>query len=433
MESEQSLAVVDELTARLARRARLRVAEVLACAPGAGGEQFDELLVVDIDAVPDCTWTAQVRGAGHAVLFSRESTPGRLAEALLPERPAMFSGWVAARGKPQHGDPVAVAIFDETLTGHLLQAPEDFSVVAFMIGYNEADIVEASIEELVEGGIEVHFIDNWSTDGTFERVRSLLGRGVRAVERFPAGGPTGRYEWDALLARVEVLAGQAEDDWCVLHDVDELREGPFDGLTYRDSLYTAGRTGFDAADHTVVEFRPVDSGFIPGSDFASYFRHFDFTRTAADRVQVKAWRNGPAPVDIRTSGGHDISFPGRRVFPYNFLLRHYPVRSQQHGEQKVFRDRKPRWTISELNRGWHYQYRSVRRGHRFVRDPTTLFRFDADFDSTFLAQRLFGIGVVDRPPTCEDTLRREAVAFLRRFGLLRSYGRLRGALRYLHR
>ena len=80
--------------------------------------------------------------------------------------------------------------------------------------------------------------------------------------------------------------------------------------------------------------------------------------------------------DLLSSGGHEIAFEGRRVFPLRFLLRHYPIRSQAHGERKVFRERRPRFDASERARGWHVQYDSVEAGHRFIRDAEGLRPYD---------------------------------------------------------
>ena len=54
--------------------------------------------------------------------------------------------------------------------------------------------------------------------------------------------------------------------------------------------------------------------------------------------------------DLAGSGGHEAVFTGRRVFPYNFLSKHYPVRSQAHGERKIFVERSAR--RSESARRW---------------------------------------------------------------------------------
>jgi DNA repair exonuclease SbcCD ATPase subunit len=63
------------------------------------------------------------------------------------------------------------------------------------------------------------------------------------------------------------------------------------------------------------------------------------------------------------------------VFPLRFLLRHYPIRSQAHGERKVFRERKTRFA-AERAQQWHIQYDRLREGDSFLRDPAALTRYD---------------------------------------------------------
>jgi hypothetical protein len=94
-------------------------------------------------------------------------------------------------------------------------------------------------------------------------------------------------------------------------------------------------------------------------------------------------------------GGHGLRFEGRRVYPFKFLLKHYPVRSQKHGEKKVFRERKARWNLKERAKGWHVHYDSVQEGHAFLRPASEHSLFEEhDFNQTYLVERLSGIGVL---------------------------------------
>jgi hypothetical protein len=130
-------------------------------------------------------------------------------------------------------------------------------------------------------------------------------------------------------------------------------------------------------------------------DHEAYFRYFDFEKLPAYFSQRKAWKNYGRPVLMVPSGGHDLMFQGQRVYPYKFLLKHYPVRSQGHGEKKVFQERKSRWNPLERAKGWHVQYDSIRKGHRFLRPALEQQCFDEnDFNKTYLVERLSGIGIL---------------------------------------
>ena len=103
---------------------------------------------------------------------------------------------------------------------------------------------------------------------------------------------------------------------------------------------------------------------------------------------------------LAPSAAHEVCFPGRLVYPFKFLMKHYPIRSQSHGGQKVFVERASRWDAEERSLGWHRQYDDVKRGDRFTRAPGSLHEFDdATFDQQFMIERLSGIGVFREPPS----------------------------------
>jgi hypothetical protein len=179
----------------------------------------------------------------------------------------------------------------------------------------------------------------------------------------------------------------------VRRGADEILSSPWPGLSYRDALYLVDRSGFNCVDHTIVEFYPVDNGFRAAMDHEAYFRNFDFKRLS-HHWQRKAWKNCGVPASSIKTAGHDVSFEGRRIYPFKFLLKHYSFRSQAHGEKKVFRERKPRWKPTERARGWHIHYDSIEEGHRFVQSPSDKEVFDESrFNETYLVERLSGIGI----------------------------------------
>jgi glycosyltransferase involved in cell wall biosynthesis len=274
-------------------------------------------------------------------------------------------------------------------------APPGFRVVAIMTTYNEEDIIAASIKRLVSQGIDVYLIDNWSADNTYALAEQFLGKGLIGIERFPADGPSPLYTWRGLLARVEELASEIEADWFIHHDADEVRESPWTGVSLRDAIYAVDRAGFNCINHTLILFHPVDDGFDAGEEFEAHFKYFEFGKYASDFLQSKTWKRLPEPVSLSASGGHQASFEGRRDYPYKFLLKHYPIRSQAHGEKKVFAERKPRYDPQEIASGWHAHYNKLESNHVFTRRAAELELFDdARFKREYLVERLSGVGVL---------------------------------------
>jgi hypothetical protein len=58
-------------------------------------------------------------------------------------------------------------------------------------------------------------------------------------------------------------------------------------------------------------------------------------------------------------------------------MRHYPVRTIEQGERKIFRERKGRFDPDELARGWHVQYDRFSEGRPIVPDAASLRPYDA--------------------------------------------------------
>jgi hypothetical protein len=276
-----------------------------------------------------------------------------------------------------------------------LVVPAQFRVIAFVGTYNEEDVIVPFLEHTVNQGIEVYLLDNWSTDRTVERAARFVPQGVRVIERFPEGGPTPWHEWYAMLNRKSELSCRVEGDWFIHLDPDEIRESPWPGVTVREALYRVDLEGFNAVDHTCVVFHPTGGRYDENLPLQPQFPYFEFGARPGHFVQIKAWKRQPAPVRCAESGGHDVDFPGRRVYPFKFLLRHYPIRSQTHGERKVHAERLPRFSPENRRRGWHTQYDGLSKGHSFVRDPATLLFFDpATFYEEYLMERVSGIGIV---------------------------------------
>ncbi len=269
----------------------------------------------------------------------------------------------------------------------------DFSVVAIIAARNEADVIEHVVADLIDQGIRVYFLDDSSTDGTAAIVGRHLGHGVVGIERLsdtikdtvPAA-----FEWERILLRKAQLAAELDADWLIHHDADEFRESPWPHLSLRDAIRRVDALGFNAIDFTSLDFWPVDDRFRAGDDVRKALTFYS-VRAPYDCLQIRCWKKTDDPVDLASSGGHDARFQGRSIFPLRFLLRHYPIRGQAHGERKVFEERQRRFLDRERARGWHVQYDEVRPGASFIRDASTLTSYDPDAVRLALTLRHRGV------------------------------------------
>jgi glycosyltransferase involved in cell wall biosynthesis len=272
------------------------------------------------------------------------------------------------------------------------------TALAIMTVYNEADFVARSVEHLLAQGVDVHVVENWSDDGTAEIVEALSQAHPNVTfERFPPARPERHtYEWALLLERVEqIAADDVTHEWIMHNDADELRLSPWRGVTLNEALAFAGAHGFNAIDLTVVDFRPTRDGYDGSTGPDEFFTRFEFTTTFESYfVQIKGWRTD-GRIRLADSGGHAAEFEGRRVFPFKFVTKHYPLRSTAQGRKKVFQDRIGRYTEAERAKGWHVQYDEIDADEQFVWPGAGLHRYAPEFFYTeYLVELLSGVGIV---------------------------------------
>jgi glycosyltransferase involved in cell wall biosynthesis len=262
-----------------------------------------------------------------------------------------------------------------------MKASAPISVVAIITAYNEEDIIEEVVRTLIDDGIKVYFIDNHSTDKTVAQVERHVGRGVIGIERFPAEnveeGTPRTFLWEQLLRRKEQLAQELDADWFIHSDADEFRESPWAGETQRAGISRVDAAGYNAIDFQVLNFIPTTADDGDGKNVRDRMQHYE-PGQVFDRLQIKCWKKTSQKIELAASGGHSAQFAGRRVFPIRFLLRHYPIRSQAHGERKVFQERLCHFRDEERARGWHVQYDRFAEGVSFVQDPASLTQYDPE-------------------------------------------------------
>ena len=214
----------------------------------------------------------------------------------------------------------------------------DFRLTALLAARNEGDIVARAVEHLIANRVGVYFIDHESDDDTVARLEPLVGEGLVAIERFPEESPfspkkAAAAPWESILRREEGLATEIESDWFIRQDADEFLQGPWDGVSLSEAVQRVDELGFNAIEFRVLEFPPVGR---PWTGSESLEETFPGWREPADGAGalVRCWKKVDE-VDLLSSGGSEADFGRRRVFPVRFTLRHYPIRSQEHGERKT--------------------------------------------------------------------------------------------------
>jgi len=230
--------------------------------------------------------------------------------------------------------------------------------LAIIAAYNEDDILHEVITDWLSQGCDVHLIDNWSTDSTWEiaQAHALDNPARVTVERFPEA-PQSTFAWIPLLHRKADVAALFPGRWIIHSDADEIRRSPFPGVTMADALDLVTTTGANRVDFRVVNFSPTDASRSEPGNVQHSLQRFRFGTRVGHLQQSKAWMQGGQRVDLASTGGHEARFDAASDFRYKFLLKHYPLRSSAHARRKVEQDRQGRRSPYEgdiLN--FHKQY-----------------------------------------------------------------------------
>ena len=271
--------------------------------------------------------------------------------------------------------------------------------LAIVPQYNESDIIPHVINHLIEQGMDVHVIDNWSDDGSYEIVKKMSEQRPEhiSVERFPDRA-SGKYEWGLILDRVSEVAYQKRKmyNWAMLNDADEIRRSPWKDISLCRAFSFIDHLGYNSVDFTLFNFSPVSEGYDGSIRPQDYFNFGEFPIDGWAFLQIKAWKT-THKADLSSSGGHHALIPNQRVYPLKFLLNHYPVRSSKQAAKKIFKDRKPRFMKEELDKGWSRHYDKVKENTKFIKDAEKLIDVLDDFDEKYLLERLSGVGTSHRP------------------------------------
>lgn len=263
------------------------------------------------------------------------------AEYLLVPREC-FPAWLDAPKLAAHVERVGSLVqFNDACRTYYLRSvtlraddPQPPRVVALLATYNEERFIDGCLRNLVGHGIEVYLIDNASTDRTVEIARSWQGRGLIGIETLARDGS---FALRPQLERKEQLALEIDADWFLHVDADEVHLSPRDAPSLSHALGAVAAAGWNAVNFQEFTFVPPrESPDHDHDDYETTLRwYYPFLPRSPWRV--KAWRRQPTRVDLVTTGGHQARFPGMRLFPTAFPMKHYPYLSAAHAARKYAR------------------------------------------------------------------------------------------------
>jgi Glycosyl transferase family 2 len=224
-------------------------------------------------------------------------------------------------------------------------------VVAIIATYNERRFIHSCLNHLREHEVDAYLIDDGSTDDTVAVAEQWLGRGLIGIEETPRDDDH-VFSLPAQLRRKEELARELDADWFIHLDPDEIRLPPSRTQTLARALEVVDREGFNAVNF--VEFTFVPCSEEPDHD------HPDFPQTLLTYYpfsprfpnQLKAWKAQDS-VDLVSTHGHKVQFPGLKMHPESFPMKHYLFLSVPHAIEKYVNGRPGR-----KQGGWRSQLRA---------------------------------------------------------------------------
>jgi glycosyltransferase involved in cell wall biosynthesis len=234
-------------------------------------------------------------------------------------------------------------------------------MLGLMAVFNESDILGQSLRYHIGAGLEFLILDNGSTDGSRAIAERYLGRGVLAVRQIR----TDAYRWAYLLDALLEWSEEFNVRWCFLVDADTFLEPPRPGESLAQAVAEVETGGYNVINFDHFEFWPTGEERPSLTDVRERLTYY----TWADDRQEKGWLACRGARNSRM-GGHQIDLPGhvaKRIYPTNFVLRHYRIRSFEHGVRKVFGERLPRFAGEPLH--WHTHYAGFGAERRYFEIP----------------------------------------------------------------
>jgi len=228
-------------------------------------------------------------------------------------------------------------------------------VTAIMSVHNEERCIAACLEHYIRQGAQVYLIDNGSTDRTVAIADRYRGRGVVEIEHFPFDGI---FRLHRINRRKEEIAAVLDTDWIIYTDADEFRFAHRSDWTLAQALAAAEAAGYNAVNFLEFVFIPTRES--PDHDHPRFQETMQSYYFFLPRLpwRISAWQKQKERVRITP---HRTSFPGLRLCPQFFGMRHYQFLSVSSAARKYgSRLHDPGQLASghhEGPQGWREQYR----------------------------------------------------------------------------
>ena len=219
-------------------------------------------------------------------------------------------------------------------------------VIALLATYNEERFIAGCLENLIRQGLQVHLIDNDSTDSTVAIAARYIERGLIGIERLPRAGV---FSLRQQLARKEELAATLDADWFIHIDADQIILPARSTQKLAQAIAEVDAQGYNAVYFHQFAFVPTMEE--PDHDHPNYQQtmRWYYPQETSFPHSLRAWKRQDVPVELSASG-HRVRFPGLRIYPSALRYRHYLFLSVEHAIRKYVQKR---FDPAEIAQGWH--------------------------------------------------------------------------------
>lgn len=225
-------------------------------------------------------------------------------------------------------------------------------VCGILFCFNEEHILSYSLEHYLAQGIDLVIYDNYSTDTSYavavdfqKNKRHTYSGVILDIIRVETTG----YEWKKILhhACIYMHAHLDHYAWIMLIDADAFYRSPIKNMSLVSYISITQKNGYNILNGQLFDFLPTDQDNAQITSPLQRMKHY---RTYAPKLglkeQHKIFAYDPS-VDFYSLAGHICKRNNPCVSPMPFLYHHYSYVSFEHGIQKIFTQRKPRYTIDQ--------------------------------------------------------------------------------------